>query len=630
MVGPRLTQQRYSLLIVTMYVRKTTRRYKDKTYTNYLLVESVHTPNGPRQKVVCSLGDLSPRPAEDWLRLARKVEEALVGQLNLFSNPDPEVEEIVRQVRAGTARSSPEPIEPTLDSDRSGDLVAVHTDRVTAMQHRTAGPIHVGFQFWKRLGFDAILKQRGFSIKATQLTCAMTMNRLIHPHSEHAMPDWIRSTALGDILGVDFSKLVDDPLYRNLDRLHPNRAAIESDLVGQERKLFRLDHTVYLYDLTSTYFEGQARRNPKARRGYSRDKRPDCKQVVVGLVIGREGFPIAHEIFAGNVQDRQTLGKMLDLLKDRVGLPEGSTVVVDRGMAYRENLVEIRQRKLHYVVAARQPERDSWLDQFEEQEGFEEVPREPSPLNPFQKKTVIRVKLVQQGAEVFVLCTSEERVAKDRAIREKQEQRFLVALERLQRRIEKGRLKREIAIGEAIGRLKQRYPRVARYHTIAFDVTTRKLVHEPNVEKKAKAELLDGSYLLRTTRTDLSARDAWLMYMTLTRAENAFRMIKTPLAERPIFHHLEHRVETHIFLCVLAYHLLVAIETTLLNQGVHTSWATVREALATHQVATIVLPADGGRTLRIRKGMTPEPAHLELYRLLDVPAEVMQPIKTWT
>jgi hypothetical protein len=264
-------------LIVTMYVRKTTRRYKDKTYANYLLVESVHTPNGPRQKVVCSLGDLSPRPAEDWLRLARKVEEALVGQLNLFSNPDPEVEEIVRQVRAGTARSSPEPIEPTLDSDRSSDLVTVHTDRVTAMQHRTAGPVHVGFQFWKRLGFDAILKQRGFSIKAIQLTCAMTMNRLIHPHSEHAMPDWIRSTALGDILGVDFSKLVDDPLYRNLDRLHPNRAAIESDLVGRERKLFRLDHTVYLYDLTSTYFEGQARRNPKARHGYSRDKRPDCK-----------------------------------------------------------------------------------------------------------------------------------------------------------------------------------------------------------------------------------------------------------------------------------------------------------------------------------------------------------------
>ena len=193
-----------------------------------------------------------------------------------------------------------------------------------------------------------------------------------------------------------------------------------------------------------------------------------------------------------------------------------------------------------------------------------------------------------------MLCTSEERVEKDRAIRQKQEGRFLADLDRLQTRIEKGRLQRELAIGEAIGRLKQRYPRVARYHTISYDPTTRKLGHEPNAEKKAKAELLDGGYLLRTDRTDLSARESWLMYMTLTRAENAFRMIKTPLAERPIFHHLEHRVDTHIFLCVLAYHLLVAIETTLLNQGVHTSWATVRQTLANHEVGTIILPTDGG------------------------------------
>ena len=156
------------------------------------------------------------------------------------------------------------------------------------------------------------------------------------------------------------------------------------------------------------------------------------------------------------------------------------------------------------------------------------------------------------------------------------------------------------------------------------------LSHEPNAEKQAKAELLDGGYLLRTDRTDLKAREAWLMYMTLTRAENAFRMIKTPLAERPIFHHLEHRVDTHIFLCVLAYHLLVAIETTLLNQEVHTSWATVRQTLANHEVATIILPTDGGKFLRIRKGMTPEPEHLELYRLLNVPAEIMHPIKTWS
>jgi transposase len=613
-----------------MYVRQTTRRYKDKTYTNYLLVESIHTPKGPRQKVICSLGDLSPRPAEDWLRLARKVEDALVGQAHLFSKPDPEVEQIVRQVRQRQAKGADQRPQTAPPVHTEGELIAVHADRLAMTDVRSAGPVHIGLQFWKRLELDDILRRHGFSPRAIQLTCAMTLNRLIHPDSEHAMPRWIRSTALADLLGVDFTALADDPLYRNLDRLHPDRAAIESELVERERRMFQLDPTVYLYDLTSTYIEGQASRNPKAKRGYSRDHRPDCQQVVVGLVIGREGFPIAHEVFAGNAQDRTTLGRMLDLLKGRVGLAEGATVVVDRGMAYPENLREIRDRKLHYVVAARQPERDRWLDDFEKEEGFEVMAREPSPRNRSQKKSSVRVKALTDGEERVVLCTSSGRTAKDRAIREKQEGRLLADLRRLAGRIAGGRLKRELKIGEAIGRLKQRYPRVARYYTISYDAAGGKLSYEPNAEKKAKAEQLDGGYLLRTDRTELTAQEAWRIYMTLTRAEGAFRALKTPLAERPIFHHLEHRVETHIFLCVLAYHLMVAIETTLLNRGIHTSWATVREQVASHSVATLVLPTDGGRVLSIRKGTTPEPEQLELYRGLDIPAEVMQPIKMWS
>jgi transposase len=613
-----------------MYVRQTTRRYKDKTYTNYLLVESVHTPKGPRQKVICSLGDLSPRPAEDWLRLARKVEDALVGQADLFSQPDPEVEQIVRQVRQRQARAASRVPRAAPQPTADGDLIAVHTDCLAMTDVRSAGPVHIGLQFWKRLELDAILQSHGFSPRALQLTCAMTLNRLIHPDSEHAMPRWIRSTALSDLLGGDFTTPADDPLYRNLDRLHPDRAVIESDLVERERRLFHLDPTIYFYDLTSTYFEGQAARNPKGKRGYSRDHRPDCQQVVVGLVIGREGFPLAHEVFAGNTQDRKTLGQMLDRLKDRVGLAEGATVVVDRGMAYPENLREIRDRKLHYVVAARQPERDRWLDDFEDEEGFEVMAREPSPRNPFQKKSSVRVKALTDGEEKVVLCTSSGRTAKDRAIREKQEGRLLADLRRLAGRIAGGRLKRELKIGEAIGRLKQRYPRVARYYTIRYDAAVGALSWEPNAEKKAKAEQLDGGYLLRTDRIELTAQEAWLLYMTLTRAESAFRALKTPLAERPIFHHLEHRVEAHIFLCVLAYHLMVAIESTLLNRGIHTSWATVRERVASHSVVTLVLPTDGGRVLRIRKGTTPEPEQVELYRLLNIPAEVMQPIRTWS
>ena len=532
-----------------MYIRKTVRRYKDKTYVNFLLVESVLTDKGPRQKVICSLGDLSPRPPEQWLALARKLQDALTGQLSLpgMADEDPELQQLRHVLPVQTA--------PPVDVDTTsspGDLVSVHIDRVTYETARPAGHIHVGLKFWKRLGLDDILKSLGFSPCLVSLTCAMTLNRLIHPAAEYAMPDWIRSTAMADILGVDFSRLPDDPLDRNLDRLHPHRAAIESALAGREQSLFNLGNTILLYDLTSTYFEGKAALIPKAKRGYSRDHRPDCKQLVVGLVIGREGFPRAHEICEGNTQDRKSLASMLDLLEKRVGLPEGSTVVVDRGMAFAENIAELRRRKLHYVVAAGQKDRDRLLAEFETVDGFEEVIRQPSPRNPSQKKSSVRVKAHPLNNETLILCISHERVDKDRAIREKHEGRFLQDLARVQARIQNGRLKNDVKIGEAIGRLKERYPRVARYHSLTFDAKTRQLKNEPDEEKREMAASLDGSYLLRTDRQDLSAEEAWRIYAALTRAENAFRCMKSPLSERPIFHHLEHRVESHIFLCVLA------------------------------------------------------------------------------
>jgi transposase len=613
-----------------MYIRKTVRRYKDKTYVNFLLVESVLTAKGPRQKVVCSLGDLSPRPPEQWLALARKLQDALTGQLSLpgMAHEDPELEQLKQQLPTQTAPSKD--VDGTIAAASSpGDLVAVHIDRVSYDTPRPAGHIHVGLQFWRRLGLDDIFESLGFSPYLVALTCAMTLNRLIHPAAEYAMPDWIRSTAMADILGVDFSRLTEDPLYRNLDRLHPNRSTIESALAKRERSLFNLGNTVLLYDLTSTYFEGKAARIPKAKRGYSRDHRPDCKQVVVGLVIDREGFPRAHEIFEGNVQDRQTLTTMLDSLEKRVGLPEGSTIVIDRGMAFAENIAELRRRKLHYVVAAGPKERDRLLAEFEAVDGFEEVIRRPSPRNPGQRKSSVRVKAHASNDERLILCISEERVEKDRAIRAKQEGRFLKDVARLQARIGKGQLQKEIKIGEAIGRLKERYPRVSRYHSLTFDAKTRKLKHEPDEQKREVAANLDGSYLLRSDRQELSADEGWRIYASLTRAENAFRCMKSPLCERPIFHHLEHRVESHIFLCVLAYHLLVAIETTLLRQDIHTSWATVRDLLATHQIATIVLPTDQNGVLRIRRSATPEPDHKVLYEALSVPTEIIRPVKTW-
>ena len=605
-----------------MYIRKSTRSYKGKTYTNYLLVESVLTPKGPRQRTICSLGNLAPGPPEEWRALAHRLESSLRGQLSLESG-DEKVRALVQTARRGRKRKS------RVDSETAADVVTVDADRVEMEEAREAGPVHVGHQMWRRLDLDGILSRAGLSERACRLSEAMTLNRLIHPLSELAMPDWIRRTAMADILGEDFTTLTEDPLYRNLDLLHPNRERIERELTERERALFNLDETVYLYDLTSTYFEGQAEANPQAKRGYSRDQRPDCKQVVVGLVLDRDGFPKAHEVFDGNTQDRSTVDAMLDVLEKRTGKKPGGTVIVDRGMAHAENLEQIRRRGLHYLVAGRQPERNQWLDELESDEGWEEVIRTPSPRNPFQKKSRVEVKRREKEGEVYILCRSEGREEKDRAIREKQEQRLIRDLEKLAARVAKGRLKRADRIHEAIGRLKERYQRVARYYAIEHDEAGHGLRATLIGDKKAVAEKLDGSYVLMTDRLDLTADEIWRTYILLTRVERAFRDMKSPLMERPIFHQLQHRTQTHIFLCVLAYHLLVGIEKYFLDRGIHTSWWTLRQQLSTHQVVTVVLPTVDGPVLRIRKGTTPDATQQEIYEVLRIPREVMAPVKTW-
>jgi transposase len=600
-----------------MYLRRTTRRVGDKTYQNYLLVESVATPNGPRQRVICSLGALAPGPKDEWLGTARRLHAALAGQTVLV--PDPPVDALV-------ARAHP----PRRRSTVTGRGLTIDPEGVTFEDEREAGPVHVGHQMWRVLHLDTILADAGLSRRARLLTEVMTLNRLVRPAAEHAMPDWIRRTALGDILGTDFAGLSDEALYRNLDRLHPQRARIEQALAARERTLFNLDDTLYLYDLTSTYFEGQCPRNPQAKRGYSRDHRPDCKQVVIGLVLDRDGFPKAHEVFDGNRQDQTTVDDMLTCLEDRTGRRSGATVVVDRGMAFAANLAQIRARGHHYLVAARYPERGAHHAAFADDADWTEVLRVPSPRNPGQKKTRVIIKRQRVGDEVHILCRSEARIEKDRAIRDKHEQRLLADLRKLQARVARGRLRDPAKVQEAIGRLKERYSRVARYYAISYDAAAPAVSWTEPAEKKTTASALDGTYLLKTDRQDLADEEIWHLYILLTRVEAAFRDLKSPLMERPIFHHLKHRVQTHIFLCVLAYHLLVAIEKRCLDQGRHTSWATLREQLSTHQVATVLLPAIDGRILRIRKASTPDDIHREIYRVLQIPHEIMKPVKTWT
>lgn len=599
-----------------MFIKRNTRRVGDKTYVNHLLVESVATPKGPRHRVVCSLGNLEPAPRDEWVAWARRVEAALAGQSEL--DDDAQLRETVERVRAQRSTSR-----------ANQDLVAVHTDQVEVSEPRLAGPIHVAHHLWGKLGLNSILREAGLSERGCLLTELMTINRLVTPHSEHAMPDWMRRTALGDIVGEDLSMLGTASLYRNLDRLHPHRATIESMLARREESLFDTDTAFWLYDLTSTYFEGQCLRNPQAKRGYSRDQRPDCKQVVIGLALSADGFPKAHEVFDGNRNDRTTVDEMLSTLEQRTGRTHGATVVVDRGMAYSENLEQIQAHGHHYIVASRQGDRIDHLADYEDEHGWSELVREPSPRNPGQKKSRVWVKRLVVGNEAHILCRSDGREQKDHAIRDKHEARLLADLEKLRTRIATGKLTDPAKIHEAIGRLWERHPRVARYYTITYDPSSPTLVWTEDEVKKQRALKLDGAYMLRTDRLDLTDDQAWRIYVLLTRVESAFRAMKSPLLERPIFHHLQDRVQAHIFLCVLAFHLLVVVEKMFLSHGVHSSWETIREQLSTHQVVTISLPTADGSVLSIRRATKPEPIHEEIYRILGIPPTIMQPRKTW-
>lgn len=608
-----------------MFIKRNVSKRGDKTYVSHLLVESVLTPAGPRHRTICNLGKMDPGPKEEWLELAERIQAALGGQPGLF--PDARVEQAVNRVREHQAKAGV--AEAVTESPLVGDVaipetIAVKPSGVRTQNLREAGPVHVGHQFWQRLQMDAILKAVRLAAPARRLTEVMVLNRLVHPCSELAMVDWAKRVAVADVLGVDTEKLNEDRFYRNMDDLHGHRVAIETELHARERSLFNLRGQLLLYDLTNTYFEGQVLQTPKAKRGHSKESRADCKLVALGLLLDADGFPIGHELHDGNTIDGTTVKGMLDALEQRIGMIGGATVVMDRGFASADNLAMVRERQHHYLVAGFQNQRNPLLAEFEDLDGWSE-------LVPSAMTASIRIKRIVRGEEAFLLCVSPARAEKDRAIRERQEKRLVKDLGALAETVAKaeaaGRPMADKDLGERIGRLRERYPRANRYYLIERQDGL--LTWSERTEKRARAVELDGAYFLRTSRLDLEPEEIWRSYITLTRVEGAFRDLKGTLDLRPIHHRKEIRVETHIFLCVLAYHLQVAIERALQAAGDSTSWETLREELRTHQVATTTLPTADGRTLAIRRGSVPDRRPKEIYRILGIDPEPMKPIKTW-
>ena len=514
-----------------MFLRRYTRTKDGKQHTYYALVESVRTDAGPRQQVVAYLGELNHDQQRRWQRTV------------IFHN---------RQGEAQQLRLFPDDDAVPLPDDP--DIVRIRLGSVGWTNGRRFGDVWLARWLWHRLHLDEIvarhLPQGRHTVAPADIVAIEVINRLCAPCSEFALAEhWYASTALPDLVGVPDDAVTKDRLYRTLDALLRAKEPIENDLKEQFGALFRLDYDLLLYDLTSTYFEGLAEDNDLAKRGYSRDHRSDCKQVVLALVVTRDGFPLAHVTLAGNTQDVDTVQRIVLAVERRFGQSQ-RVWVMDRGMISKATLRFLGRGQRRYLLATRRGE----LARFQAElgrAGWQRLPDNPA----------VEVKPLRRGRVHYLLARSKPRRHKERAIRRRQRRGLARALRKLHALIAAGRLKKRDKVLERVGRLKARYPKACPFITIAVAARGRPQVSWSWKLDRFKAALAaDGAYLLRSNHGGWSAREFWETYIQLTAVEHAFRVLKSHLLLRPIWHQYSGRVEAHVQVCVLAYALWQALD----------------------------------------------------------------------
>lgn len=509
-----------------MFLRRYSRTVGGKKLTYFALVENVRTEAGPRQQVVAHLGELNADQQRRWQRtITFHNRQGEARQLRLFPDDD----------------HVPLPDDP--------DVVRIRLASVGWTNPRRFGDVWLAWWLWRFLHLDEIVArhvpQGDHTVRPADIVAIEVINRLCGPCSEFALAEhWYASTGLEDLLGIPDSAITKDRLYRTLDALLRGKQGIENDLKAQFGTLFRLEFDLLLYDLTSTYVEGLAEENDLAQRGYSRDHRSDCKQVILALIVTREGFPLAHYTLAGNTKDGQTVKKVITEVEQRFGKAQ-RVWVMDRGMISDENLAFLRQPGRKYLLATRRSE----LARFQQQLG-------QGNWQKLAGHEDIVVKLLKRGKVVYLLAKSQPRRKKERAIRRRQRRALARALRKLQQTVAAGRLKSRDKILERIGRLKGKYPKGHPFVTITVTQGKRVRLSLCWEKDKFRAALArDGAYLLRSNQSGWSAAEFWETYMQLTVVEHAFRVLKSQLLLRPIWHQYSGRVEAHIFICVLAYAL---------------------------------------------------------------------------
>ena len=591
-----------------MFLRRYTRTKDGKSHTYYALVESVRTAAGPRQHVVAYLGELNHDQQGRWQRtVVIYNRQGDSQQLRLFPDDD--------QVSA--------PDDP--------DVVRIRLGKVGWTNGRRFGDVWLALWLWKFLGLDQIvdrhLPQGKETVRPADIVAIEVINRLCAPCSEFALAEhWYASTGLEELLGVPDSTVTKDRLYRTLDRLLAAQTAIEQDLKDRLGTLFQLDYDLLLYDLTSTYFEGLAADNELACRGYSRDHRGDCKQVVLALVVTRDGFPLAHRTLAGNTQDLQTVETIVTEVEQRFGKTK-RIWVVDRGMVSKESLAFLKQPGRRYVLAARRGELTAFQGELESG-SWQRLPENPE----------VQVQLICRQREYYLLARSRPRRKKERAIRRRQRHGLVRGLRRLEQLIATGRLKSRDKILERVGRLTGRYPKARQFVTITVSKAKRVELRWTWSVAKFKAALSrDGAYLLRSNQSGWSAEALWDTYMQLTVVEHAFRVLKSELLLRPVWHHYSGRTQAHVLVCVLAYALWKTLDHLSKQAGLETEIhkpdrrrpnaspkprpmtpEAILRTLGSLQIGDILLEATDGRKLALRRVARPGPEQAKILAALKL------------
>lgn len=586
-----------------MFLRSAGVKSGGKVLRYWKLVENYGTARGTRQRVVAHLGRLDNFTARDWQALAERM-----GQPDMAAA----LQYRVKNVRRGRPCDRVAPLSP---EEALCQTVPIRLGEVGWKDPRRFGDVYAALHFWRVLGLGHLLagELKGRSAPMTcQVAALMVANRLVAPESEWGMLEWWPRTALPELLGLPVERVDDTRLYRCLDALLPIKAQIEEHLAGTGRDLFGREYKALLYDLTSTFFAGPALGVPSAKRGHSRDKRSDCKQVCIGLIVDWEGFPVGYEVHAGNTHDAATVAQTLEKLRQR--FPEGEpTICMDRGMVNDETMVLLR-KGWRFIVAERRERAEQYIAQMSE--AAWRVVRRDADGHP----TLEVQELPAEDAERLILVRSAGCAQKERGIHERMYSRLVGELTRLAERIAAGRLKDRAKIERVIGRILERSPGISRWVQVQVlqTGTASMLQWEVKADLMAQKQAEEGLYVLRTNLQQGEPEQIWTQYMTLAHIEAAFRHLKQELRLRPLFHQKEHRVEAHILLSYLAYVLLWVIEHTHRSHGGSLSGRRILEVLSGVEIGTVTLRAADGRRLELQRLSTPRTEEAQVLASLGV------------